>query len=56
MLPEHLHQYKLVSATVPVGRLLCPSEQVMFEVLIPELQRWVLERAFGGGDVGAGVV
>lgn len=49
-LPDALKSFRVVGEGPAVGRLLCPSEQVMFDVLVPELQKWVPKYLLLGGS------
>lgn len=50
LLPERLKPLKLATGSPVAGRLLCPSEQVMVDSLIPTLQMWCPASMLRGGS------
>jgi phage terminase large subunit-like protein len=50
-LSDEQKAWRCVKTSKPtVGRLLCPSEQVLFDVLIPEMQKWAPKYHLLGGS------
>lgn len=50
LLPERLKPFKIATGSPVTGRILCPSEQVMVDHLIPSLQMWCPPSMFRGGS------
>lgn len=50
LIPERLREFKIAKSAVVQGRILCPSEQVMEDTLLPTMKQWIPRAALLGGS------